>query len=322
MGVLDGKGERTVRWTAVAIGAAAGTAAAGHALLRAEVRRWKAEPLTLPADLSHHLVPVSDGGTIHAVERGDGPPLVLVHGVTLGAAVWAPQLRGLAGSHRVIAIDQRGHGESLAGEGGYSFERLADDLLEVLEALHVTGAVLVGHSMGGMVSQLLAVRRPDELRRHVGRLVLVATAAGPVVPGPLAALLAMGGGRGLSWAGRHERGIFPGEDLGVLVTRMTFGAHPTPGDLEMTRSMIAAMSPSAMSGLLGPLLSFDVRRRLGGVDLPTTVVVGTRDTLTPPRMARTMAAAIRGAELVVIPGCGHMVMLERADELCELLRRG
>lgn len=308
----------------MALGVGAGTAAAGYALLRAEVRRWKAEPPTehtLPADLSHHFVSVGDGGTIHAVERGDGPPLVLVHGVTLGVAAWAPQLRRLADRHRVIAIDQRGHGQSLAGEDGYSLERLSDDLLEVLEALHVTDAVLVGHSMGGMVSQLLAVRRPDELRRHVARLALVATAAGPVVPGPLAALLAGGGGRGLSWAGRHGRGIFPGEDLGALVTRVSFGAHPTPGDLELTRSMIAAMSPTAMSGLLGPLLSFDVRRRLGYVDLPTLVVVGTRDNLTPPRMARAMAGAIRGSELVVIPGCGHMVMLERADELCELLRR-
>ncbi|HEX3948156.1 MAG TPA: hypothetical protein VHW47_10645, partial [Acidimicrobiales bacterium] len=93
---------RAARWTAAAVGlgAAAGT---GYALQRVAGRRWKvggdglvAAERTLPADLRHHFVTVDDGGRIHAVERGEGPPLVLVHGVTLGVATWIPQLRQLA----------------------------------------------------------------------------------------------------------------------------------------------------------------------------------------------------------------------------------
>ncbi len=320
---------RPARWTlaAAALGA---TATAGYALQRVASRRWRAgeEDLvaaerTLPADLQHHFVTTDDGGRIHAVERGDGPPVVLVHGITLGVATWAPQLRQLADRHRVIAIGQRGHGQSLAGEDGYSMERLADDLLAVLDALDVTGGLLVGHSMGGMVSQLLAVRHPDELARHVAGLVLVATSARPMTAGPagplVAAGLAGGAARGLGRAERRGQGLFPSDDLALWATRATFGAHPAPADVELTRAMIAAMSPTAVSGLLGPLLAFDVHRQIHAIDLPTHVVVGTRDLLTPPRMARAIVDQIPGATLHILAGCGHMVMLERADELCDLL---
>ncbi len=322
---------RPIRWTvtAAALGAAAGTA---YAVQRAAARRWQvserdliAGGRTLPPDLEHHFVPVDDGGRIHAVERGSGPPVVLVHGITLGVATWAPQLRQLGDRHRVIAVSQRGHGQSLAGDDGYTFERLADDLLEVLRALDVTGGLLVGHSMGGMVSQLLAVRRPDELARHVRGLVLASTTAGPVVPGPggvlVGAALASGAARGLGRAERRGRGLFPSDDLALWIARATFGAAPAPADVELTRSMMAAMSPSAFSGLFGPLLTFDVHRQIHAIDLPTHVVVGSRDVGTPPRLARAIVEQIPGAELTVYAGCGHMVMLERPDELCDLLRR-
>jgi pimeloyl-ACP methyl ester carboxylesterase len=322
---------RPARWTvtAAALGAAAGAA---YALQRVATRRWQvsehdliAGGRTLPSDLEHHFVPVDDGGRIHAVERGSGPPIVLVHGITLGVATWAPQLRQLGDRHRVIAVSQRGHGQSLAGDDGYSFERLADDLLEVLRALDVAGGLLVGHSMGGMVSQLLAVRRPDELARHIRGLVLASTTAGPIVPGPggifVGAALAGGAARGLGRAERRGRGLFPSDDLALWIARATFGAAPAPADVELTRSMMAAMSPSAFSGLFGPLLAFDVHRQIHAIDLPTHVVVGSRDVGTPPRLARAIVEQIPGAELTVYPGCGHMVMLERADELCDLLRR-
>jgi len=87
--------------------------------------------------------------------------VVLVHGITLGVAVWAHQLRHLAPGHRVIAIGQRGHGQSLAGTQGYSLERMAEDLAELLESLEVRDATVVGHSLGGMVAQLLALHHSD-----------------------------------------------------------------------------------------------------------------------------------------------------------------
>lgn len=319
----------------VALGAGAALAGAlgtGYALQRAIVGRWRAGPeqvsaagLDLPGDLLHHFVPVDDGGRIHVVERGHGPAVVLVHGVTLGIGIWAPQLRQLAAEHRVLAVGLRGHGQSLAGDDGYSLERLADDLLEVLRSLDVRSALLVGHSLGGMAVQLLAVRHPAALRAHVTGVVLVATTAGQLPPGVLGtAVVTMAegtAGRGLHYAERRGRGVLAQRDLGTWLVRAIFGSQAPAAAVELTRSMTVAMSPSAMAGLLEPLLRFDVRQRLGAIDRPTKVVVGTRDVITPPWHGRQIATGIPGAELVVLPGCGHMAMLERTSELNELVHR-
>jgi pimeloyl-ACP methyl ester carboxylesterase len=314
------------------LGALAGALAAGTYLVGSRrARGWRVDDeamalagLNLPSDLVHHHIPVDDGGNIHAVERGEGPAIVLVHGVTLGVGTWVHQLKQLAGSHRVIAISQRGHGESKAGEDGYSFDRMALDIIEVLHALDVHNAVYVGHSMGGMVGQTAAVNAPKQFNDHISGLVLLATAAGPLVPSPrgvpIAMLLAGGAGRGMKYP--TQRGtLLPHEDLGSWIVRSTFGLHPRSTDLALARSLTAAMSPEAMTQLIPSLLSFDVHREIGAIDLPTRVVVGSRDLLTPPRMARAMAAAIPGAELTLLPGSGHMVMLERPDELNRLLHQ-
>ncbi len=308
-------------------GVAAGLGLA-YAVQRTATLRWQvgadelaAAGRTLPGDLRHHFVAVSDGGRIHAVERGgagiEAPTVVLVHGICLGIATWAPQLRGLGG--RVVAVSQRGHGQSQAGADGYRFDRLGTDLLEVLDALDVRDAVLVGHSMGGMIAQLLAVTRPEELAGRVRRLVLVATTPGPLLTAPFSAFITAGTGRVLAAAERRGRGPFP-SSLSIWAARTAFGARPSPADIQLLCWMLDAMSPAALAELLPHLLAFDVRERLGSVSLPTHAVVGTRDVLTPARTSRAIAARIPGARLTTLPGSGHMVMLERAEALCDLLR--
>lgn len=304
-----------------------GVAACGAALYvaqRAAPTRWRAGPdersgafLTLPADLRHRFVATSDGGRIHVVERGEGPATVLVHGITLGVATWAPQLRDLGG--RVVALSQRGHGESRAGSGGYGFDRLGADLLETLDAVDVRDAVLVGHSMGGMVAQLLAVTRHHELAARVRRLVLVATTPGPVAATPLAALLGPAAALALAGAARYRRRPLP-PPATVWAARLAFGASPRRADVELLASMLDAMSPGALAQLVPHVLYFDARDRLGAVALPTHVVVGTRDVLTPQRTARELARRVSGAALTVLPGSGHMVMLERPVALRDLVR--
>ena len=98
-----------------------------------------------------------------------------------------------------------------------------------------------------------------------------------------------------------------------------FGARPRPADVELVRSISAVVSPRAMAELLRPLLEFDVRIDLPKINLPTLVVVGTRDLITPARRSRVLAARIPGARLEVLPGCGHLVMLERPEALAGLL---
>jgi pimeloyl-ACP methyl ester carboxylesterase len=319
----------------VAAGAVVAMAGAGaaYALEKTAVRRWRADPEALaaagramPGDVRHHFLSMDDGGRLHVVERGEGPTLVFVHGVTLGVGIWVAQFQQLGGAHRVIAVGQRGHGQSLAGDDGYSIERLGRDLRSVLEQLGVEQAVLVGHSMGGMVVQRLAVSEPAALARHAAGLGLVATTPGGTVPGgPLGGGLGWAtmtlAAQGIGYAERRGQGLVPHHDLGAWATRLSFGSAPKAADVELSRSMLAAMSPSAMHGLLEPLVTFDVRSELERIGLPTRVVVGTRDLLTPVRMGRLLAERIPGAQLEVYPGCGHMVMLERDVEFNQLLTR-
>ena len=307
---------------AAAVGAGAAGGGALYLLERAAAARWRvgaeelaAAGLSLPPDIRHHFVPTSDGGRVHAVERGAGPTTVLVHGIMLGVAAWARQLHALPG--RVIAVSQRGHGQSRAGAEGFSFDRLAADLSEVLEVLDVRDAALVGHSMGGIIAQLLALSDPD-LSRRVRELVLVATAPGPIVPSPLSGLLGAAAVRAIAGAQRSGRGLLP-RSATLWAARMAFGASPSPPDVELLRQMLDAMSPRALAALVPHLVSFDVRGRLGALSLPVHVVAGSRDVLTPPHTARAIVERVPRARLTLLAGCGHMVMLERPDALRILL---
>jgi pimeloyl-ACP methyl ester carboxylesterase len=273
---------------------------------------------TIPQEAKAHFLPLSDGGRIHVVEMGEGPTLLLIHGVMLSLDVWAPILRRLSSTNRVIAMSQRGHGHSLGGSEGYGFSRLGQDVTEVLEALDLKDVTLVGHSMGGMVVQRLAARRPVELAQRVKRLVLVATSPGPVIPGriPVAALHVAE--RVVRRAAKRGRGIFS-SDLGIWLTRIGFGDNPNPEGVELTRQLLSAMDPDVIGDLMSNVADFSIMGRLGAIALPTTVVVGTKDHLTPLRTATRIADAIEGARLEVLNGCGHMVMLERVEKLCALI---
>lgn len=278
---------------------------------------------SLPSDLEHHFVPVDDGGRLHVVERGSGPPLVLLHGLALSSAVWAPQIRLLSSDHRVIVLDQRGHGQSHAGSRGYSIDRLADDLVATLHALEVRHAVLAGHSLGGMVVLHAASRQRRELHSRVSSLLLVATAAGGPfsgfaahrVAGTLSALAA----HRLLRAERRGAGVLPRGDLAAWLVRLSFGARPVAADIELTRSLIDVMPPGALAELVRTVLTFDVRGELGAIDVPTRVLVGSRDVLTPPHRARALAREIPTSTLTVCPDAGHMLMLECAGEVNEAL---
>lgn len=323
-------GSRTRRRLGIGAVVLGAGAAAGYAAQRRLSNRWRTDEaameaagLVLDDQLVHHQIPVSDGGSIHAVEAGAGPPIVLVHGVTLSVITWARQLAGLAADHRVIAIDQRGHGPSTAGSDGYTLDRLAEDVVEVLYELDVEGAVLVGHSLGGMVSMTAAINSPDRLADHVAGLALVATSSHPLanVPIPPAVVDRVGAWneRNLVRAGERGRRLIPGDSRLTWTMRLAYGVRPDPAAVELGRTMMTAMSPASLGPLVRGIGSLRLREHLSAIDLPTLVVVGTRDLLTPPRHARTIADGILGAELVVLPGTGHMVMLERPDELNALL---
>ena len=123
-------------------------------------------------------IPSHDGGTIHVVNAGTGPPIVLSHGVTLSVRTWVRQLETLpAQGFHVVAFDHRGHGSSTLGESGFSVDNLGDDIRSVVERLDLRDAVLVGHSMGGIAVQSFLLRHPEVAAERVKGVVLLSTLA-------------------------------------------------------------------------------------------------------------------------------------------------
>jgi pimeloyl-ACP methyl ester carboxylesterase len=272
----------------------------------------------LPADVVHHHLPTPDGGTIHAIERGAGRPLVLLHGITLRSDVWAPQLQQLADRYRVIAVDLRGHGESKAGTDGYGLGRLATDLATLLEALDLHDAVVVGHSMGGMTAMQFSGQHPEVLAERVAGLVFVATRAHQVLPPGLDRGARRLVAEGLSMV-ESGRDLPARATVNLRAARLAFGDHPSRRAVEIVAEMGASMVPDALLPSLAGLLEHDARDALRATDTPSLVVVGTRDLLTPVPAARHLAHLLPSSELVVLPKAGHQLMQERPDELAELI---
>jgi pimeloyl-ACP methyl ester carboxylesterase len=344
---------RLVKGVAAGAGAAlaAGWAAQHRLVARSHTTpaAVAAEGLTLPEGCAHHVVDTDDGGRIHVVERGEGPPVVLLHGFMLSSALWAHQLRDLAVHHRVIAPDLRGHGRSTPGECGFStvapdhggalaadarmavaqqgspgVRRMAQDVRAVLGALEVEHALVVGHSMGGMVALQLAHDSPeDELHRLVAGMALVSTTGGPFTRlpgfGGMARLAGPVSARAVGLADRWGMRALGSEDLRWWLTRLGFGADAPPPQVRFVEGLHLATPSTTVAALLPSLALFDLSSWLGTLELPVLVVVGSHDRLTPPRHALRTASALPHSQLVELPRCGHMPMIERRREFARLV---
>jgi pimeloyl-ACP methyl ester carboxylesterase len=210
------------------------------------------------------------------------------------------------------------------GEGSPGVRRLAADVRFVLDRLGVERAIVVGHSLGGMVVlQLASDAAPVELERTVSGLALVSTTAGPylTVPGWRRLVRVSGSLSVGSMLLADRLGVkgLPNRDLRWWASRLGFGAEASPEQVRFVQAMISATSLSTVTGLLVSLGLFDVSEHLERIQVPSLVVVGTHDRLTPPRHAHRAVGALRSAELVELPRCGHMPMLERRHEFSKTL---
>jgi pimeloyl-ACP methyl ester carboxylesterase len=299
----------------------AGAVYAGERAVAARIRRGG--PADSPDDM---LVPdidenvriaTHDGGELYVIERGTGTPIVFAHGVTLSSQVWARQFRSMpAAGFRAIAFDGRGHGESTAGDTGHSIDNLAADLRVVLEALDLKDAIVVGHSMGGMAVQGLAVHHPEVVAERVAGIVLLSTEARSFASD--AERLRGGLDRATAVAPTFGA-LMRQRNLGLLIARLGFGDDPDPRCVEITRQMLAGCSRDTLREASRSLLTLDFVDDLPRLDVPTLVVVGSADLVTPPRESQVIAGLVPGAELVELPRAGHMLMYERTVELDRLV---
>lgn len=246
--------------------------------------------------------------TLAADVRGDGPTLLLVHGFPLDRSLWAHQVATLAGWRRV-APDLRGLGATAAPDDDYSIAAYADDLIGLLDRLRVSKAVVAGLSMGGYVA-LEMVRR---YRNRVAGLILCDTRADADGAEGRASRDAM-----IALAQQEGVGVVAERLLPRVLGRTTQLTQPHL--VEQVREM---MSRAPVDGVVGALRAMkgraDSTSLLPLIDVPTLVVVGQEDELTPPAIAKAMTDAIPSAAMTVIAGAGHLSPLEAPTAVSRVL---
>ena len=265
------------------------------------------------------LVGAGSGGD----RRRPGRTLVLLHGIGLRSGLWRYQFFDLADRFKIVAVETRGHGESKAGTDGYGLGPAARDLAEVFETLDICDAIVVGHSMGGMVAMRFAADHRKLLDVRVVGLVFVATAPFLGVPASIASGAEGIADRAARWEGRRIKvplDRFARSDLAFVIARLAFGVDPSPTHVELTRRMVSDVPIQAFVPTGLRLLSHDVGDALRDTDTPSLVIVGDHDHITPARFSEALADLLPKARLVELAGCGHQVMLERRHELADLLR--
>lgn len=243
----------------------------------------------------------TNGIDTYCVVKGAGPWLVLSHSLACDHTMWAGQIDQLTRSFKVLNYDTRGHGRSSVTPAPYSLDLLAADLAALFDALNIETAHFVGLSMGGMIGQMFALKHQERL----SSLVLCDTTSfySPAVR-PV-------------WMERIAEARSHG--MQVLATP-TLERWFTPEFLRSCPDVMqrfgAGISTTPLEGYVGcseALLEINVTDRLGGIRVPSLVIVGARDIGTPVAMARTIQENLRGSRLIIIDDAAHFPNVEQTE---------
>jgi pimeloyl-ACP methyl ester carboxylesterase len=322
------------RWLLAGLGGAGALAASG-ALQLTHMRRIAQDPdrdlLSSPPQGRTQRVRSADGTGLHAEVFGpdDAATVVLVHGWTEALQYWVYVIKELSDRGlRVVAYDQRGHGESdPAREGDYAIERFGEDVEAVLEACvpHGPPAILAGHSLGAM--SIAAWAEDHDVRRRVGAAALLSTGVGDLIaehlllplPGVAKAL-----NRTVSVHGfLGNRAPLPrfSTPLSYAAVRyIAFGRDASPAQVAFFERMLVTCPPDVRAKIGLAMSEMDLREAVPRLTVPTIVLVGADDRLTPPAHSERIAEALPELlRLTVLPDTGHMTPLERPDEVTDAL---
>ncbi|MFE9930711.1 alpha/beta fold hydrolase [Streptomyces sp. NPDC005533] len=260
----------------------------------------------------------ADGARLHVEVHGEegAPAVVLAHGWTCSTAFWAAQVRALAATHRVIAYDQRGHGRSPAARA-HSTTALADDLVAVLGATLAPGerAVVAGHSMGGMT--IMAAAGRPEFAEHAAAALLCSTGSSRLVDE--AQVLPVRAGRARTRATGAVLGsrapLGPVTPLARQILKYaTMGPGSAPDKVEACARIVHACPTGVRHAWSKVLAGLDLDAEVARLAVPTAVIAGTADRLTPIVHARGLAAALPNCVgLTELTGMGHMTPVEAPE---------
>ena len=229
----------------------------------------------------------------HLEEEHLRPPVIFIHGAGGNYLHWPPEIRRLAGQ-RIFAPDLPGHGKS-EGVGRQSIADYSQCILDLLDALYLHKAILIGHSMGAAIALFIALEHP---RRVLG-------------------LGLIGGGARLRVAPDLIQSTSSASTLPhafQAIAEMAFSPKVEPHLRQIAMQRMATTRPTVLNGDFIACDHFDVMERLGKIRAPALVMCGVDDCMTPLRYSEHLAAAMKHAQLVVIPNAGHMVMIEKPKE--------
>jgi 3-oxoadipate enol-lactonase len=254
-----------------------------------------------------------NGRRVHYVRRGQGEPLLLVMGLSGNHLHWGDRFLDALGDRlETIAFDHRGIGHSDPATEPYTIAELADDAAGLLETLDLPSAHVMGVSMGGMVSQELALRHPDRVRT----LTLGSTYAGgegsaltdPQVIMRLAEPL---------MSGRRQEALRAGLEVNLSAEYLRDAANVE------TATAISRQLPATVEVMMGQVQAVsahDTSARLGEIEAPTLIIHGTEDQMLPVSNAHQMARLMPRAHLEVLEGVGHIFWWEQPQRAAELVR--
>ncbi len=246
------------------------------------------------------MITFANGHALGYDDAGTGIPVLFLHGFPHNRSLWSAQLGALAAPARTISMDLRGFGESAPGTP-CTVDAYADDAVTLLDQLGIERAVVVGLSMGGYATLALWRRHPSRVRA----LVLCDTRAGADSDATRAARREM-----QALAKAEGCTAVANQLLDGMVGRTTRLKNP-----ELADALHRMMALAPLLGVVGALDAMmarpDSTPTLGTIDVPTLIVVGEEDVLTPVKEARAMHLAIAGSRLEVIAGAGHVSNVER-----------
>ena len=253
-----------------------------------------------------------NGVRIHYEEQGEGEPLILINGLAFPMDLWFAQIRELSKDFRVIALDNRGIGLSDKPDEEYSIALMASDAVGLLKALGIAKAHVVGLSMGGFISQEIALSYPDV----VDRLILVATGMG----GPRCQKL---GKPFWDQATAAIMGKPPDQVYRIDMTLMTAPGfaekHPDILDQSVALRMKNLQPLYAFMRQLGACTVFDSNNRAQDISRPILIILGKDDPLFPIPLADDFRQKLPGAKMIIYENCGHAILLEKAEQLsCDI----
>jgi len=255
------------------------------------------------------------GIDLYYERAGEGEAVIFISGLGGNADLWKRQTSELSTSYEVITFDNRGSARSAVPEGPYTIQLMAADTVQLMDALDIAAAHVVGCSMGAMIAQEVAIQYPD---KALSLTLMGAQSGGPhaFVPPPEEA-------QALEVLATHE---FEPEERARAWLAHTFSEGFLKRESELVAQYVklSAQRPTTIEGLKAQwsaLMSYDSWERLPLIIAPTLMLHGTLDKLVPVENADALSIRIPNSRVVLIQDAGHSIAYEAAEEVNELLRQ-